>query len=116
MAVKDILLLSNRLAKVVGEKGAAPKNSTCCSNRDDTSSNIKIVLEARERAIKKVMYYAACTEHRSEHPIAKGKPRGTSPCTFLRFSLTSFSRSISIPSNSCKGSRLEYCRGRRISY
>ena len=80
MAVKDILLLSNRLAKVDGEKGAAPKNSTCCSNRDDnTSSNIKIVLEARERAIKKVMYYAACTEHRSEHPIAKGRPRGTFP-------------------------------------
>jgi len=91
MTVNDILLLSDRLAEepnqVGGEAGAAvieessccgsniPKiveKPSCCSNNDESSSKVKVVSEARERAIETVVYYSACDEQGSEHPIAKG--------------------------------------------
>ena len=72
MAVKDILLLSDRLAGEIGNnKGASIGKTSCCSKGDE-SSNLNVVLEARERAVAKVMYFAACAEQSSEHPIAKG--------------------------------------------
>jgi len=71
MAVKDILLLSDRLARQSQEDigAAVTKKSSCCLSSDD--DKLKIVLDARERAIEKVMYYSACAEQSSEHPIAK---------------------------------------------
>jgi Cu+-exporting ATPase len=57
MEVKDILLLSDRLAKstiVNMENGQLSQES------------------ARKAAVDKVMYYAASAERSSEHPIAKG--------------------------------------------
>jgi hypothetical protein len=74
MAVEDVLLLSDRMAgesKVVGEVGTSIEKATCCSS-DDTSHKVKIVLEARQRAIEKIIYFSACVEQSSEHPIAKG--------------------------------------------
>lgn len=57
MEVKDILLLSDRLAKSTNvnmENGQLSQES------------------ARKAAVDKVMYYAASAERSSEHPIAKG--------------------------------------------
>lgn len=71
MSVNDILLLSDRLAgKEVGEKGAAIKKTSCC-REDDSSLRIQDVLESRKRAIDKVMFFSACAEQSSEHPIAE---------------------------------------------
>mmetsp|Transcript_15107 Transcript_15107/g.24561 ORF Transcript_15107/g.24561 Transcript_15107/m.24561 type:complete len:517 (+) Transcript_15107:269-1819(+) len=71
MAVKDILLLSDRLAgepkEVVGEIETSIEKASCCGSND----RVSVVLEARQKAIEKVMYYSACVEQSSEHPIAK---------------------------------------------
>ena len=60
MAVKDILLLSDRMTEKT-VKGS------CCGSDDP----VKLVLEARRGAIEKLLYLAACAEQSSEHPIAK---------------------------------------------
>lgn len=73
MTVHDILLLSDRLAgesKEVGEVGSSTKKSSCCGG-DDFSRRVSVVLDARQKAIEKVVYYSACAEQSSEHPIAK---------------------------------------------
>jgi Cu+-exporting ATPase len=57
MEVKDILLLSDRLAK----------------STNVNMENWQLSQEsARKAAVDKVMYYAASAERSSEHPIAKG--------------------------------------------
>ena len=70
--MKDILLLSDRLAGEIGNNMGASIGKTSCCSKGDESSNLNVVLEARERAVAKVMYFAACAEQSSEHPIAKG--------------------------------------------
>ncbi|KAL7473781.1 hypothetical protein ACHAXS_014459 [Conticribra weissflogii] len=80
--VKDILLLSDRMSEKTsstddGSSYCDSRNSyqnfpaneqkSCCSS----SKLIKEVLNARETAIQQVMYFAACAEQGSEHPIAK---------------------------------------------
>jgi Cu+-exporting ATPase len=60
MAVKDILLLSDRMTEKT-VKG------NCCGSDDP----VKVVLSARRGAIEKLIYLAACAEQSSEHPIAK---------------------------------------------
>jgi hypothetical protein len=74
MAVKDILLLSDRMtgeSNAAREVGISIDKVDCCDS-DDPSSRVKTVLEARQEAIEKLLYFAACVEQSSEHPIAKG--------------------------------------------
>jgi len=74
MAVKDILLLSDRMAgesHVAREMGASIDKVNRCDS-DDTSNRVKLVLGARREAIEKLLYFAACAEQSSEHPVAKG--------------------------------------------
>ena len=65
MSVKDVLLLSDRLVK---EPAVAAGDIEKGSNAQS-----RFVLEARESAMAKVLYYSASAEQNSEHPIAKGK-------------------------------------------
>lgn len=77
MEVKDILLLSARMAgesNTAREVGVSIDKLDCCDS-DDPSSRLKTVLEVRRGAIEKLLYFAACAEQSSEHPIAKGKIR-----------------------------------------
>lgn len=70
MAVKEILLLSDRMAEkstVAREMGGLIDKGSCCDNDDP----LKLVLQARRSAIEQLFYFAACTEQSSEHPIAK---------------------------------------------
>lgn len=73
MAVEDVLLLSDRMAGDDGllkDIGASLEKASCCSG--DRSHEVELVLQARQRAVEKVMFFAACAEQNSEHPIAKG--------------------------------------------
>jgi hypothetical protein len=74
MAVNDILLLSDRMAgeSLVSEETGASIDKVNSCNKDDRSSRVKLVLDARRGAIEKLLYYSACAEQSSEHPIAKG--------------------------------------------
>jgi hypothetical protein len=113
MAVNDILLLSDRMAGeslVLDEMGSSIDKVTSCDS--DDRSSLKFVLEARRGAIEKLMYYSACAEQSSEHPIAKGSLIDIVSWEFaLRLqSLTSNSSSFLL-SNSCKGIRIWYWRG-----
>jgi DNA-binding phage protein len=77
MEVKDILLLSARMAgesNTAREVGVSIDKLDYCDS-DDPSSRLKSVLEVRRGAIGKLLYFAACAEQSSEHPIAKGKTR-----------------------------------------
>lgn len=76
--VHDVLLLSDRLYSK--EDGAGGKDSCCQGKsaggvpfvRKSSNSAVRAVLDARQKVIAKIMYYAACAEQNSEHPIAKG--------------------------------------------
>eukprot|EP00569_Conticribra_weissflogii_P003251 CAMPEP_0171346872 /NCGR_PEP_ID=MMETSP0878-20121228/26180_1 /TAXON_ID=67004 /ORGANISM="Thalassiosira weissflogii, Strain CCMP1336" /LENGTH=1191 /DNA_ID=CAMNT_0011850705 /DNA_START=193 /DNA_END=3765 /DNA_ORIENTATION=- len=83
--VKDILLLSDRMSKKTfstddssscyesrnnDQNFPAKEQKSCCSSNGN-SKLIKEVLNARQTAIQRVMYFAACAEQGSEHPIAK---------------------------------------------
>ncbi len=72
--VKDILLLSDRMlgeSYVLEEMGTSIDKVNRCDS-DDRSSRVKLVLDARRGAIEKLLYFSACAEQGSEHPIAKG--------------------------------------------
>ena len=84
MAVNDILLLSDLRRELSdhvmadepgdgrGENGtstASTEKGHCCGSYNRQES---VVLETRQKAIEKVIYYSACAEQSSEHPIAKG--------------------------------------------
>jgi cation transport ATPase len=75
MAVKDILLLSDCMtgeSNVARDVGVLIDKANCCDS-DDPSSRVKLVLKACRAAIETLLYFAACAEQSSEHPIAKGK-------------------------------------------
>ncbi|KAL7547904.1 hypothetical protein ACHAWF_016794, partial [Thalassiosira exigua] len=71
MTVNDVLLLSDRMAgklKVASDDGTQTGQPSCCGG----DRRVEVVLEARRKAIEQIMYFSACAEQSSEHPIAKG--------------------------------------------
>ncbi len=75
--MKDVILLSDPISE---EPSAREDCHTINSANGYASGDIlprmQVVLDARQRSIEKALYFSACAEQGSEHPIAKGKCTG----------------------------------------
>lgn len=77
--MKDMLVLSedNTTAgnqSLIGKKSTSIEKSNCCSSGDPPYRN-QVTRDANQRVIEEALYFAACAEQNSEHPIAKGTIR-----------------------------------------
>jgi hypothetical protein len=76
MLVKDVILLSDPKSEelLVRQEGTSVKSANGYAS--DDLPRTQIVLDAHQRAIEQALYFSACAEQGSEHPIAKGTSTG----------------------------------------
>lgn len=79
--VEDILLLSDNVAHLVERTGDNfafkddNKDEETTTSATETEWKSQSTFAVNQLAIEQVLFFAACAEHGSEHPLAKGKTK-----------------------------------------